>query len=225
MQFSIAGVNVMIAVPVNRDFPWQTTKSLLDTGHALCERGIPYSVQFVTGGSLVEKVRSLLAHAFLKSNANKLFWIDSDMAWDAKDFIRLLTFSTVMDVVGATYPAKRGPATEFLMDIDTRVGTNEFGCLPVKGMGLGFTVVRRSVIEVLAQQAPKVKEGDEEVAMIFRNEIADGVFRGEDMTFFADCQKLGVETWVDPSIEIGHVGAKEYRGALKQALRKVEQAA
>ena len=35
--------------------------------------------------------------------------------------------------------------------------------------------------------------------------------RGEDGAFFADLKAIGHQAWLDPSIRLGHVGAKEYR--------------
>ncbi len=57
--------------------------------------------------------------------------------------------------------------------------------------------------------------------MIFRTGIdADGEYRSEDMHFFKACRKLGYEVCIDPNIELGHVGGKEYRGKLMDALGK-----
>ncbi len=224
MKYDLCGISVLIAIPVNRDFPWQTVQSITETVDLLNARHISYRIQMLTGVSIVDKARSQLAHVFLKGPEKRLFWIDSDMSWKAESFLRVLSMSVAMDVVGATYPAKRGPNTEFLMDLDTSkpIRTNEHGCIPIKGMGLGFTCCRREVIEYLAKQAPTViDDNGESVPMIFRSEIKDGVFRGEDIVFFDDCRKAGAGVWCDPSIELGHVGGHEYRGALAGAMKQV----
>jgi hypothetical protein len=219
MELSIAGLSVFVAVPVNRDFPWQTTQSLIETACVLTERKIPHRIQFLTNGSLVDKGRSVLAAMFLKSKANRLFWIDSDMAWTAEQFLRILAMSSQMRVVGAAYPAKKGPLTEFLMSVESRVTANDYGCVPVKGMGLGFTCIDRSTVELLAMQSPIVEDDGVPIPLIFRTGYEDGVYRGEDINFFADCRKAGRTVWADPSIELGHVGSKEYRGRLADALQ------
>jgi hypothetical protein len=223
MKYTIAGIRVMIAVPVNRDFPWQTTMSLIQTVAMLHDKGIGYEIKFCVGGSIVQKSRSHLADMFLTSNCDRLFMIDSDMAWSPEDAFKLICKSTMMDVVGASYPQKSYPIT-FLtsMDADGPVRTNEHGCVPIKGMGLGFTIVRRKVIEGLAHFAPKVKNDDGTMMpMVFHIEIEDDVFVGEDIQFFRDCAKLGAEVWCDPSIELGHVGDVEYRGQLAECMKKV----
>jgi hypothetical protein len=220
-EFDMRGVDVMLAIPVNRDLPWQTAQSLVETVIALKERGIQFDVQFVVGSSIVEVARTKVADVFLKGSRSRLFMIDSDQAWKAKDFIRLLALSTKMDVVLAAYPAKRDPPTFLLSPEEGAVMTNEWGCLPVKGVGLGFTVVHRDVIQALSDMAPKMvfPDSTEPIPHIFRCDAVDGVFRGEDMAFFADVRALGRTVWLDPSVDVAHVGAKAYGGSIMDALR------
>jgi hypothetical protein len=222
-SFDLAGISVMIAVPVNRDLPWQTAQSLIETVIELKDRGIPFDVQMVVGSSIVEVARSKVADAFLKSQCNRLLMIDSDQAWKPADVIRILAFSTKMDVVTGAYPAKRDPPTFLLSPEDGIVQSNEWGCIPVKGIGLGFTIVHRTVIEQLAEKAPKLvfPESPDPVAHIFRCDVVEGVFRGEDMAFFADVRELGYTVWLDPKLCVSHVGAKEYKGAIMDALTLV----
>lgn len=224
MKYSLCGVSVYIAIPVNRDLPYQTVLSLLETVDMLNKRSIDYDIQLVTGVSIIEKSRSSLAHRFLKGSMTRLFWIDSDMSWSAESFLQVLSKTVAMDVVGATYPAK-SPDLRFVLKADggtlgsKPLKSNEHGCIPVRGMGLGFTCCRREVIERLAADAPKVTEDGEVVPMIFRSEVKDGSFYGEDMVFFGDCLKVGAGVWCDPAIELGHVGGHEYRGALASIMR------
>jgi hypothetical protein len=222
VQYTIAGINVMLAIPINRDLPWQTAMALAQTVAMMHERRIGYEIKFCVGGSIVQKSRSLIAQMFLDSKCDRLFMIDSDMSWSPEDAFKLICKSTMMDVVGATYPQKQYPIT-FLTSMDVGpVATNEHGCIPIKGMGLGFTIASRKVIEGLAHFAPKVKDEDGgEIPMVFHVEVEDGTFVGEDIQFFRDCVKLGAEVWCDPSIELGHVGGVEYRGQLAECMKKV----
>lgn len=225
VEFSMKGVSVMIAIPVNRDLPWQTAQSLVETTILLQQKGIDFDVQFVVGSSIIEVARTKAAQVFLKSNKTRLFMIDSDQSWRAKDFIRLLALSTKMPVVVGAYPAKRDPITFLISPEEEDAQTNEYGCLPIKGIGLGFAVVRRDVIEDLAARAPRVvfPESPEPVAHIFRCDIVDGVFRGEDMAFFEDVRDLGHKVFMDPSIEVGHVGAKNYSGSIRNAMVQINK--
>jgi hypothetical protein len=222
MDFDLKDLSVFIGIPVNRDFPWQTTRSLIATAQLLSSRGIPSTFQFLTQGSQIDHDRSQLANEFLKTTHNRLFWIDSDMSWDAKDFLRLLALSTVHKVVGCSYPAKKEPSLEFHIDVATlHLKADKTGCLNVNGMGLGFTVVHREVIETLAKTAKCFDSYGKAVPMIFRTGIdEDGVYRSEDMHFFNACTKAGYEVKLDPTVELGHIGGKEYRGRLIDALQR-----
>lgn len=222
ISLSLKGLSVTLAIPVNRDFPWQTNLSLIRTVCALKDRRIEFDYQLLTNGSIIEVMRSRLAHTFLKGTTNRLFMIDSDQSWEPESFLRILGLTGQMAVVGATYPAKREGSIDFLMDYGgSELRANEFGCFEVGGMGLGFTCVQREVIEKLAENAPKIKdEKGEMIPMIFHCEVDGEVFRGEDMNFFSDCRTAGYKIHVDPSITMGHIGAKEYRGRMMDALRK-----
>lgn len=225
VALSMAGVSVMLAMPTHRDIPWQTVGSLLETQTLMQSRGIPFEVQLQVGNSLVTHARSKIAHTFLQSDKTLLFWVDSDIEWEAESFLRICALSTRMDVVGAAYPAKKEPIVFFLdRSCSQEIEANEFGCLKVPGWGMGFTAVNRRVIEALAERAPKLKfNGSEEpIPHIFRCDEHEGYARGEDMAFFADVAELGFGVFLDPTVRLGHVGSKSYKASLQDILRPVE---
>ena len=223
MAFDLDGVSVMIGIPCGPDLPWQTTQSLIETVMLLKDKNIPFEVRLVAGCSIVEQARTVVVTGFLESDMNRLMMIDSDMAWKADDVVRLLCLSTKMQVVGATYPAKRDATTFMLGEQDfSEMQMNEWGCFSIHGMGLGFTMVRRTVIEQLAERAPKLKfpTSDQPQPHIFRCGERDGVFEGEDMAFFRDVLALDIEINLDPTIQLGHVGVKKYTGNFMDAIRR-----
>lgn len=213
MKVDLAGISVMLAMPAHRDLPWQTVRSMVETQSLMQAKGIPFEISLQVGGSAVTAARSKTVHAFLKTDRNRIFWVDSDIAWKADDFLRLVVLSAVMPVVVAAYPAKRDPPV-FLLNVkpDAELETNEYGCVAIGGLGLGFAIMRRDMIEALAEKAPKLRFPDtgEPVAHLFREDWEDGDFRGEDVAFFADIRGLGHKVWLDPSVQLGHVGAKAY---------------
>lgn len=222
----MAGVSVMLAMPAHRDIPTGTVTSLLETLDLCNARRIPFEVQFQVGSSLVHHARNKIAHLFLKSDKSLLFWVDSDIEWQAQDFVKLCALSTKMDVVGAAYPAKKDPPVFFLdRSSQGEFEANEYGCLQLGGWGMGFTVINRRVIEALSQAAPKLKlNGSEEpVPRIFRcDDERDGYAVGEDMAFFADIKARGFGVFLDPTITLGHIGQKTYAGSLADMLRPIE---
>lgn len=223
-------LKVFLATPVNRDFPWQTTMSLCQTIAVLHDRRIPYEHKFNVGGSIVPMARNKLATLFLKGTCNRLFWLDSDMSWAPEQFLRVLSLTNAYEIVGASYSVKSEPLT-VLTDMPDAVDgkrtlkANAHGLLEMKGFGLGFTCVQRSVMEWLAKDAPLLMDDDgEEYYGIFRlTQEHKKPFVGEDINFFRDARAAGYSVWMDPAIELGHVGAKEYRASFLSVLEGGER--
>lgn len=221
-RFDISGISVMLGMPVHRDIAPQTVRSLLETQQMCMGRGIVVDIELKCGSSLVHVARSQIAQAFLQSERNRLFWVDSDISWKAEDFFKLIVLSTVMDCVGAIYPAKLDPIKFFLSpDPFKPLVIDEWGCLPIGGMGLGFTIVTRKVIEHLALTVPIVMDKGSPRPRLFRCDVIDGEDGGEDIAFFEDIRALGYQVNLEPSIELGHVGAKEYRASILDHLARV----
>lgn len=221
IDIQLNDMSVMIGMPTHRDLPPKTVLSLITTFERCYKLNIHCELGMVQSG-VVNWGRDDVIDSFMKSSARKLFWIDSDMTWTPDQFIRLLALSKLHAVVGASYVAKTDRPTFFVKyDQSKPIPTNKYGMLEVEGLGLGFTVVDRDVIEDLVWKAPKLFDevGNREIAQVFRTDSIDGKRRGEDMAFFADIRALGYKVHLDPEIDLGHVGIKEYRGSIKEALQ------
>lgn len=213
LSVDLSGVFVQVGIPINGMFDPRHTICQVNTFCNLTRKGIPFDVKYQYGCSIIDEVRCLVADAFLASEATHLFMIDSDVTWKEEDFCRLLALGTKMECVCGIYPMKRDPET-WMLNAEGIRDVNEYGCLHIDGVGLGFCCVQRKVIQKLAAKADlmEVFEVDHPVARIFHSDVFKGRFRGEDMRFFADVADLGYKVWLDPSISLGHVGTKEYRG-------------
>jgi len=220
----MADIHVMLAMPTSRDIPRETVLSLMETQGLLQERNISFTLYLSDGGSLVHNARTKAAHHFLKSECTHLFWVDSDIVWKAEDFLRILALATKMECVAASYPLKRDDL-QFVLNVKNPLQTvksDEYGCIEVNSLGVGFTCVQRKVIEELAAKAPAVRISHYGIMpRIFRLDDPDNVSRGEDIAFFDDIRALGYKVHLDPKIELGHVGPKVYRGAVSQFLKRV----
>ncbi len=220
MEFNLSGVFVQIGIPVHGLFDPRHTICQVETACALKDRGVPFDLKYQYGCSIIQQARSFVADSFLQSECTHLFMIDADIAWKSEDFLRLLALCTKMECVTGIYPVKREPETWMMNAVGSRT-VNEYGCLPIDGVGLGFCCIQRKVIQQLSIMAEKLWFADRPhpVAHIFRCDSTNGHFRGEDMAFFADLKEMGHQVWLDPTIDLGHVGAKEYRGSFLDAIR------
>lgn len=222
-EIDLAGLSVFIAMPSHRDIHPLVVSSLLETQLVCLERGIPIRIQVDYGGSLVHHARTKVAHSFLESDTNRIFWIDSDIHWKVNDFLRVLALSTKMDIVAGAYVAKQDhPLFMVKADLSALEG-NEYGCLKFDGLGLGFTCMTREVVEKMAERAPLAKfhQLPEPIPHIFRFGECDGEAQGEDMAFFEDARKAGFDLWVDPNVELGHIGPKVYSAKLSNIIHRV----
>ena len=220
----LAGLRVMVCMPVFRDVSVPTFISYADSVSLATSYNVPVDLQVQWQCSCIKAVRSKCAHFFLKSSATKLFWIDSDMMWSAEAFMRLVALSVKMDIVSGTYVFKQDAPRFMLSHIEGKdIVPNEYGCIPITGNGLGFTIVDRRVIEKLSSFAPMRDINDPEcdgpIPHIF--ETRDKAV-GEDKAFFGDCIELGFTPWLDPSIQLGHVGQKIYTASFGDYLKSKE---
>lgn len=223
MKINLGQVSVYIGMPTYGPVPSETALSLAFTMHELGARGIYTEVDMNRCG-LVHWNRDWVLDGFLKSDKQKLFWIDSDMVWKPDAFIRMLALSTLRDVVCAAYMAKQDDTVNFqIKGTDKPQSTDELGLFEIMGTGLGFTVMDRKVAEEVSKDKPlKVHQG-REMREVFRTDIVDGRARGEDIAFFADIGELGHKIWLDPTIELGHVGQKTWRGRAIENLQRIEE--
>lgn len=222
IQIDLKGLSVMVGMPAGRDLPGLTVKSLMGTQSLCRDVGVPFQFGMVIGSAVVQWARDEVIDLFLQSNATRLFWIDSDMVWEPEQFMRLLALSQYRDVICAAYPAKKEQPT-FYVNWEPEAGLKqgEYGLLEINGIGLGFTVMSRRVVEELAANADKVIDdvSQREMAAVFRiGQTPTRRRQGEDMAFFADIRALGYKVLLDPTVDLGHIGTKEYRGAIKDAL-------
>lgn len=216
-----AELSVAIGFPTGPTLPWPTALSLARTIHACALRGIDVTIEDVVGSSLITTARSLVVHRFLQGNKKRLFWIDSDIVWEPDDFLRMLGLSAHMDIVCGAYPLKLDTRKAFVIrnSDPTKATINPYGCVKIEGLGLGFTVMTREAVEKVVATKPRIfNEGSSEtIADVFRIDTFEGRLRGEDMAFFDDLRDLGYELWLDPTVDLGHVGHKTYRGDVVKA--------
>ena len=209
--------SVGIGMPCGPTVPWQTTMSLARTTHAAALMGVPLNIHAVAGSSDVCIARDVVLTNYLAGAEKYLFWIDSDISWEPKDFFRVLRLAKDLGVVCAAYPLKREPE-ECIINFVEDAEPHATGCVEIVGTGLGFCCVRRDIIDAFAATKEwMLHDGN-------GREIIDAFYRprkrhqdmrahagGEDGGFYDDLRALGYKVWLDPTICLGHTGSKEYR--------------
>lgn len=216
---NLTNLSVMLAIPAGRPPEWDTAIALAETFVRCMGLRVPIQLGIVKNCSVITKARDELVSQFLASDANRLFWVDSDTDWTADDFLRLLELSQTVDVVGAQAALKTDPPT-FPLDVtDPHAVEVVDGLWKVNGLGLCFCCMTWEAVAAVAYSKPIARDQNGEAyRAVFRTDIHDGAFRGEDMAFLADVREAGYDVWLDPSIELGHFGVKRYSGSVQAAL-------
>jgi len=217
------GLRVMVGIPAGRDFHPYVVKSLIGTIEACHRLNIHCGIGMVANSAVIQWARDEVLDQFIGSDANRLFWIDSDMVWEPAQFIRLLAMSKLRDVVCATYPAKIDSQPTYFVKYDKAKGLvyDEYGLVEIEGVGLGFTVMTREVAEAVTAASDKIMDEvtGKEMASVFTVGSINGNRRGEDMAFFNMIRECGFKVHLDPSIDLGHIGTKVYRGKFTDAFK------
>lgn len=221
MQVKIDGMRVMVGMPLYGSPTTKTDLCLLKTQSFCMNRGIRFD--FTTCSGFVTFARDEIVQDFLKSDADKLFWIDGDMVWKPEDFCKMVALSTLRDVVCAGYPLKRDGGNVYIVNAKSEEAiTGDYGLMEIEGTGLGFSIWSREVCQALSDSKPIVYDGlsGNMVPEIFCVKARHGKRRTEDINAFEDIRALGFKIWLDPTIELGHVGSKEWRGAVSELKEK-----
>lgn len=183
------------------------------------------------GDSMVARGRSFLASQFLENPGAKdctdLVFIDTDLSWSADEFIRLV--SHPVDVVGAAYPYK-DESGDFPLRWPAYGLNEENGLWNVQAVTPGFLRITRKALEKIVTDMPFLEFKDRANAagqrswMFFDNlQRPTGVY-DEGYVFCEHWRQAGGKVWLDPDMNITHIGAKAYNhGTIRQWLNKKSQ--
>lgn len=140
------------------------------------EKGVSTTFAFMGNESLITRARNALAMGFMKSPCTHLFFIDSDIGFNAFDALKMLDADK--DIIAGVYPKKdiNWPAVsqaakngvdpmslpeytgDFVINVETKsndpikMPTNE--PFEVRHAGTGLMLIKRRVFEVLKNHVP-----------------------------------------------------------------------
>ena len=226
-QVSIAGTTLAVATPAHdNNVCVQFLQSWTDTLVTLmrAQTAIPW-LMTLPGESLVMRARNTIVWQFLNQcDAEWLLMVDADMGWQGGAIARLLALGkTGKLIVGGAGPRKQddpsfcvrlsGPYIQ--VDKDT-------GCIRATELGTGLLLIHRSVLQTMVNAYPDLQYDDngKMVTMLFDTSIVGRKLFSEDYTFMHRAAACGYEIWVDPTVELTHVGPKAWKGTLAAELQR-----
>lgn len=186
------------------------TKSLMDTTAVCMNHGLQLQIYYMFNESLITRARNYCVANFLKSDADYLLFVDSDIAWSAMDMLymwHLLAENDDMRILCALYPkktiawekvihaAKSGDYDDNPRDLEKVAGDMVFNPLPneypdgqapvyepvkIKEGATGFMFIHRSVFEEYDKNHPE--------RLYTPDHIREGEFApGEQIMAYFDC--------------------------------------
>lgn len=201
----------------------QTMRALCDELVIALAEGVIIQVAIVPGCSLPHHARNQLVRDFMASDAERLVFVDADVAWEAGAITRLARHP--VDLVGAAYRYKNDDEGYPITWDTTKPELHadpETGLLEVWGLPGGMMSVSRRVFEAMREARPEMAydfHGEEHFGW-FDTHISNGHLMGEDVGFCVAWRAMGGKVWLDPEVgTTSHVGFKEWRGHIGQWLR------
>ena len=210
--------------------------SLTRTAQLLHTFGISWDFMEISGDSYVHKARNIIVDKFLEDpDATDIFFIDSDMSWNADAFLHMLMLPD--PIVCGSYPVKNrwGSWTSRPETVEENGSRHYVGRVLTDGMGLikadvaagGFLRIKREVFMAyqkfypdnwfMAPAAEQGPDGEDKITMkkfveYFAAQTHDHVFTGEDHMFSKRIKAMGVPMFIYPNVNITHWGYKGFFG-------------
>lgn len=143
--------------------------------------------------------RTWLVRYALESGATHLLFVDSDMIFPSDTIPKLLAHKK--EIVGVKYKKREFPVKWLFEPLE---GESETELFKVKHVGTGLLLIDLSIFKELGK--PK-NEGDRPTAWFsFGRDSEGALVMGEDVWFCNVARDAGYDVWVDPTIQIGHIG-------------------
>lgn len=203
------------------------------------------TVETLSNESLITRARNILSHNFLDNpETTHLMFIDADIAFGEMDILKLILRKK--EIVGATYPTKKLNWENMYQKRNEVQSIQEFkqssvnyvvnvpqytversvimkgsiplenGLLEVTGLGTGFVLIERKVLDDMKKYYANdwfLYEG-RQMHLFFDTAIEEDtrVYLSEDYFFIRRWRNMGNFAWIDPTIGLTHSGYYTFDG-------------
>lgn len=203
----------------------ETFRALLANMLALLKRGDRFTLWDESGNAMIAHARDLILAQFLASDATHCVFVDSDVVFPADAVLRLV--DAPVDFSAVVYRQRKDPANYCVMYDTTKAelwADPATGLLEVLAVPAGFLCLTRECVlrmsSVYEHKTFNDKCAPNGKAVALFDNIHDGdMYWGEDFSFCKRWRDMGGKIWVDPLINMGHIGNKMFTGSLGEWLR------
>ena len=196
----------------------QFMESCMRLQEELLKVGMEHQFAFGRNESLVTRARNELTRTFLETKFTHQMWLDADMQFEPEDVAKVWNLSVggfgdrPADIVVGIYAMKLPDKPLSAWKDGKLVVLSECPSKPfeVDFAGTGFMLIRRHVVEHLAEKAETYEGPNGRTAAIYMTPIHDDGFESEDYNFCRKARECGYKIIADPSIKLGHWGQYRY---------------
>lgn len=241
---------VFIATPMYGGMALGTyTASLMQTPITFSQNGIGMYYAQMMNESLIQRARNSLTYDFLQTNATHMMWIDADIGFNPVDIVSMVKADK--DIICGLYPKKEidwgrvsravqagVPANELKHHVGTfvvnLVGGQEKQIInnqepfEIANGGTGFMLIKREVIEALADKVPEYtndmysavddntkKKYIKEFYAVSIDPDSGNRLLSEDYHFCKLARTHGYKIHVAPWVHLSHTGTYIFDGTLQ----------
>jgi hypothetical protein len=186
----------------------------MDLKDQLLFNGFEHNWEIGTNESLVTRARNEMTATFLKTSYAYMMWLDADIQYTVDDVGKILNMNA--DIGVGVYAMKKQDKQWYAAWKDGALvkDLDQFkGPIEVDYAGTGFMLIKRAVIEKLAEQSESYEGPNGRVPALYMTPIHNDGFESEDYHFCRKARAAGFKVMMDPSVRLKHWGQYAYGAA------------
>jgi hypothetical protein len=209
--------------------------SVMSLTEKLTSLGIDWTFRFVYNDALITRARNFITHEFLALNYTHLFFIDSDICFDADDAIKMIEAD--QDFVCGAYPCKHIMWDRVKQYLDLGISVEELPQLvsdyvfsgnninigapylkEVQNAGTGFMLIKREVFDTVESSVESYTSTEynrfpgEKIKVFFDTSV-DKEFEqylSEDYHFCKTWKSFGGKIYIAEWVKLKHIGTYSF---------------
>lgn len=186
-------------------------RSCVNLKEELTRAGLAHDWLIGWNESLVHRARMEMTASFMRTDHTHMMWLDADIEFSPEDVAKLWNLDA--DIAVGVYPMKKRDACWYAAWKDGALvkDLDQFeGAVEVDYAGTGFMLIRRDVIEKLAEIHGTYEGPNGPVPAIYMTPVHSGGLESEDYHFCRIARAAGFKVMMDPSVRLGHWGIYRY---------------
>lgn len=224
-------MKIFVAIPGrSHSLDFNVTACLMEEHEIASQVGVKLVFDLFPSSGGIADGRNFLVEDFLKSDCDKMVFLDSDITFEKGALLQLALKQA--DFVGGAYRYKQPEETypiRFTKEAESgaNMWSDENGLIEVDGLPFGFLCLSRNVFKKFDERYPERINNNfgRTSTAYFQLPILDGILWGEDYTFCNEWRAMGGKIYLYPELELTHWDFKpvSYKGHIGNWLKNSPQ--